>query len=210
MFDINYIGGNGVEISTKTTNIYIDPKVSIIGLKDPKVGKNVELATEERFRLDSPDAKIVIEGPGEYEVGDYMIKGTAVNRHIDEPGSVKRSTAYHIDISDVRIGVIGNIDPKLDESQLEGIGIVDILILPVGGGGYTLDATSAAAIVRQVDPKVVIPVHYADSSIRYEVPQDSLDLFISETGAPVETMQKYKVKSSASIPQTLTIVKLER
>jgi L-ascorbate metabolism protein UlaG (beta-lactamase superfamily) len=113
-------------------------------------------------------------------------------------------------VGDVRVAVLGNIDPKLSEDQLEGIGVIDILILPVGGGGYTLDATSAASLVRQIDPKVVIPVHYADDALKYEVPQDTLETFVKELGAPVETAARYKVKAASSLPATLTVVEVTR
>jgi L-ascorbate metabolism protein UlaG (beta-lactamase superfamily) len=117
---------------------------------------------------------------------------------------------YRVEIGDVRLAVLGNIESKLTEDQLESLGVIDLLILPVGGGGYTLDATSAAAIVRQIGPKAVIPVHYADSALQYEVPQDTLEVFTKELAAPVETVSKYKVKSAASIPQVLTVIELTR
>ena len=110
----------------------------------------------------------------------------------------------------IRIGLIGNIKNDLDDDQLEAIGVVDVLILPVGGGGYTLDATSASSIVRQVEPKVVIPIHYAEPGVHYEVPQDTLDTFTKELGAPVEPVDKFKVKSVASLPLTLTVMPLKR
>lgn len=93
-----------------------------------------------------------IEGPGEYEIGDASIKGIRANRHIDTELDEPIDTMYRIDIGDVRIAVLGNIAPKLSDEQLEEIGVIDILILPVGGGGYTLDATSAATITRQIEP----------------------------------------------------------
>jgi L-ascorbate metabolism protein UlaG (beta-lactamase superfamily) len=64
--------------------------------------------------------------------------------------------------------------------------------------------------VRKIDPKVVIPVHYDDKALTYEVPQDTLETFVKELGAPVEQTPKYKVKSSVTIPSVLTIVELTR
>lgn len=211
MFDIEYKGGNGVVIASKKTELVIDPKLSLVGLKDLSAKDAVEIATEPRFALNDPAAKLRIEGPGEYEVGDASIRGVRATRHLDTDADEPISTMYRIELGDVRIAVLGNIAPKLSEEQLEDIGIVDILILPVGGNGYTLDATSAATIVRQIDPRVVIPVHFADASLKYEVPQDTVDVFVKELAAPVEDGgNKYKVKSSASIPQVLTTVKLTR
>lgn len=210
MFDIEYKGGNGVVISTKKLDAVIDPKLSLVGLKDLSVKEALELATEARFLTGSSDAELSLEGPGDYELGPFSIHGVAAQCHIDTPDTEKLSTAYRIEVGDVRIAVLGNIDPKLSEDQLEGIGMVDILILPVGGGGYTLDATSAASLVRQIDPKVVIPVHYADSALKYEVPQDTLETFVKELGAPVETAARYKVKAVSSLPATLTVVEVTR
>ena len=210
MFDIEYKGGNTVVIATKKSAAVFDPKLSLVGLKDLAVKDAVEIATESRFALNSPAAKLHIEGPGEYEVGDFSIRATAAIRHIDASDAKPLSTMYRVEIGDVRLAVLGNIESKLTEDQLESLGVIDLLILPVGGGGYTLDATSAAAMVRQIGPKAVIPVHYADSALQYEVAQDTLEVFTKELAAPVETVSKYKVKSAASIPQVLTVIELTR
>jgi L-ascorbate metabolism protein UlaG (beta-lactamase superfamily) len=210
MFDIEYKGGNGVIISTKKLSAVIDPKLSLVGLKDLAVKDALEIATEVRFASGSKDTQLSIEGPGDYELGPFSIKGVAATRHIDTSVDEKISTIYRIEVGEARIALLGNIDPKLDEDQLEAIGLVDIIILPIGGGGYTLDATSAASLVRQIGPKVIIPVHYADSGLTYEVPQDTLETFVKELGAPVETTAKYKVKSAAMLPTTLTVVEITR
>ena len=210
MFEVEYKGANSVIISSKKASIVTDPKLSIVGLKDVNVKDAVELATEARFAINSEDAKLVIEGPGEYGIADFDIRGVAAQRHLDTEADPKTSTIYRIETGDIRAAVVGNIYEKLTEDQLEDIGIVDVLIIPVGGSGYTLDATGAATITRQIDPKVVIPVHYADDAIKYEVPQSDLETFVAELGAPVEETTKFKVKNAAALPATLTIEKVTR
>ncbi len=210
MFEIEYKGGNCVVFSTKKTTLIADPRLSVVGLKDVKTNDEIEIATESRFVVDNSEARVIIQAPGEYEVGDFFIRATAAIRHLDMETDGKMSTIYHIDTGDIRIGLIGNVKNRLDDDQLETIGVVDILVIPVGGGGYTLDATNAAAIVRQVEPKVVIPVHYSDSGLQYEVAQDSLEVFTKELGAPVEQVDKFKLKGVASLPQLLTVVVIKR
>lgn len=210
MFDIEYKGGNGVVISTKKLTAVIDPKLSLVGLKDLNVKDALEIATEARFASGSKDVQLAIEGPGDYELGPFSIKGIPAVRHLDTSADEKIATVYRIEVGDTRIALVGNVTPKLSEDQLEELGLVDILILPVGGGGYTLDATSAAGLVRQIDPKVIIPTHYADSGLIYEVPQDTLETFTKELGAPVEITAKYKVKSAAVLPLVLTVVEVTR
>lgn len=208
MLDVEYKGGNGVILTTKKSTLVVDPNLSSLGLKNISLKGAVELATEARFLVQGSEAVLSLEGPGAYEVGDFSIKGVAAQRHLDSDG--KQSTMYRIEVGDVRIALLGNVDEHLTDDQLEALGVVDVLILPVGGGGYTLDATAAAGVTRRIDPKAVVPVHYADPAVRYEVPQSELVTFISELSAPVETVSKLKLKSSSALPQTLTVFEITR
>jgi L-ascorbate metabolism protein UlaG (beta-lactamase superfamily) len=61
-----------------------------------------------------------------------------------------------------------------------------------------------------ISPKIVIPVHYADKQLKYEVPQSEVDLFITELGAPVEDTVKYKFKQQIATQSPLTVVKISR
>jgi hypothetical protein len=210
MFEIEYKGANSVSISTKKSTLVTDPKLSLVGLKDVSTKDAVELATETRFAVNSENARLNIEGPGEYGVGEFDIKGIAAQRHLDSEAEPFASTIYRVEINETRIAIIGNVYEKLTETQLEEIGLVDILILPVGGNGYTLDATGAASITRSIDPKIVMPIHYADSGIKYEVQQDTLETFTKELGAPVEELPKFKLKQGAPLPSVLTTVVLGR
>ena len=210
MFDIEYKGGNTVVVNTKKVSVVSDPRQSLVGLKDIVSKDAIELATEDRFAVRDSAYRLVIDGPGEYEVADVSIRAVPASRHIDAPDTPQASTIYQLEIGDVRLALLGNIGPELSDLQLESIGVVDSVIIPVGGGGYTLDATSAAKIVRQIEPKIVIPVHYGDNALTYEVPQDTSDVFVNELGTPVETVPKLKVKNRASIPDSLTAVIIER
>ncbi|MDB5163346.1 MAG: hypothetical protein JWO54_594 [Candidatus Saccharibacteria bacterium] len=210
MFEVDYKGANCVVISTKKGTIVTDPKLSLVGLKDANVKDSIELSTEARFALNADNARLNIEGPGEYGVADFDIHGIAAQRHLDSEADPKISTIYRIEAGEIRIALLGNIYEKLSEAQLEEIGVVDVLILPVGGNGYTLDATGAATLTRQIDPKIVVPIHYAEAALKYEVPQDDLETFIKELGAPVEEVPKLKFKQAAALPEALTIYKIAR
>jgi len=208
MFDIEYKGGNAVVVTTKKIKIMIDPKLSELGLKDPTTKDAVVLATDPQLVIRSDDSLVTIDGPGEYEMSDVSIKAIAVDRY-DTPKGSKELTMYRIEIGEVRIAILGNIAPELTDNQLETLGMVDMVILPVGAGG-TLNATQATQLVRTIDAKVVVPVHYADSMLSYNEPQEGLDAFEKEFGGEVEQTSKYKVKSSASIPVTNTIIEISR
>ena len=211
MFDIEYKGANAVIFTTKKLKVVVDPGLDIAGHKDVAVKDSVVLLTEDRLRPKSNDSRLLFDGPGEYEVGDVSIVGVAARRNIDAEDQGKASTIYRLTIDDTKIAVLGNIAPKLDDDQLEAIGMVDIVVVPVGGGGLTLDSKDAAAIVRQIEPKAVVPVHFDDPALKYEVPQEKADLIVAELSAGViEAGPKFKLKNTSSIPDQLTVIMISR
>ena len=94
-----------------------------------------------------------------------------------------------------RSGVIGHSFAKLTEQQYEDLGSIDILIIPIGGSGYTLDGVEAQKLIKEIEPKIVIPTHYDDGKTKYEVPQadlkEALKLLSIE---PNETLESLKIK----------------
>lgn len=204
--DIEYKGANCITITTKKAVIVVDPKLSQVGLKDIKSKDAIVIATQDDLLTAAEDA-IVIDRPGEYEAHDVSVVGEASERMIDHDKS-KKNTIYRLTLDDITFAILGHVAAPLTEEQLEVLSVIDVAIVPVGGNGYTLDAHQAVSVIRQIDPKVVIPTHFADKAIKYEVPQDEIDGFVKELAAPqVEKTSKWKLKT---LPEVLTLVELER
>lgn len=209
--EIEYKGANCIEISANKAVAVIDPKLSLVGLKDYLPKGAIQIATSEEFVVGNGEPKLTIDGPGEYEVSSISVKGIAAGRHIDTDLDEHKATIYRVEANGIRVGIIGHVNAKLSDAQLEDLGVLDVLCIPVGGRGYTLDAHNAAAITRQIGPKAVIPTHYADKGINYEVPQDDLTLFRKELGASLsDTVAKFKIKSSGTRPEALSLVEVTR
>jgi L-ascorbate metabolism protein UlaG (beta-lactamase superfamily) len=152
---------------------------------------------------------MVIDGPGEYEVKGTMITGVPTRLHTDDPEARNTATMYSVAIDGVKVGLLGNIEPNLTDAQIESLGQVDILVLPVGGHGLTLDATAAAKIISQLEPKYVVPTHYDDGKTHYEMPQAQLEVFLKEMGATPEPVAKLRV-TARDMPLETAVVVLER
>lgn len=210
MFDIEYKGANSVVITTKKAVFVFDPKLSIAGLKDLSLKDAIGVATEPRLAVNDTQARLLIEGPGEYGISEVDIKGIPAQRHLDAESDGLNTTIYSLSIGDVKVVVLGNIYEKLSDVQLEEIGVTDVLIVPVGGGGYTLDPTTAASVTRLIDPKVVIPVHYNDKALKYEVSQADLSEFVKELNVPQESTPKFKYKKPSDLPASMTIYEVSR
>jgi len=206
--EIEYKGANCVVIKTKSTVLAVDPYLGAMGLKDQAGKATAQLLTQHRFGVKNPE-QLVLDGPGEYEVGGLSVVGVPTQVYSDTPEEGQQATMYRVDSGDVAIAVIGHGIAPLSEEQLEAIGVIDVAILPVGGNGYTLDAHAAVQVVRQLDPKLVIPTHYADSATNYEVEQQQLEPFLKELGVAHENMAKLKIKGAVA-SDALRVVVLDR
>jgi L-ascorbate metabolism protein UlaG (beta-lactamase superfamily) len=184
--ELTYLGAGCVRLATKTATFLIDPfeKAQAAAKAD------VALLTEEK---PTEFEGMKFDGPGEYEVQGVMITGVPARLHIDESG--ERGTIYGIRSEGVNVVVTGNIAAGISDQQNEALGKVDVLVLPVGGHGLTLDATAAAELVSRLEPAYVVPVHYNDGKTTYEMPQDEVDVFLKEIGANPEPITKLKVNA---------------
>lgn len=203
--EITYHGGNCVSITNKKTRVVVDDNLGELGLKSITQDGDILLLSNPG-QTKKPKAKFVSNLPGEYEVSNVSIRGIAARSHIAEKDN-KDSIIYKLIINDLRIGILGHIYPSLDDNQLEALGTIDVLIVPVGGGGYTLDGTGAISLIKKIEPKIIIPTHYKDSGIKYPVPQADLETALKAMSLDVsDTLDSYKPKGLETIENTRLIV----
>lgn len=205
--ELTYYGANCVRLAAKKAQIVVDDNLATLGLKSVTKAADISLRTNRDFP--QHEAAFRAEMPGEYEISGVVIRGIAARAHMDEEGK-QSAVIYTIEADDTKVVILGHIFPELSEDQLEAIGMVDAAIVPVGGFGYTLDGAGALNVIKQIEPKVVIPTHYADKAIRYEVAQAELTDAVKGLGMEVtETVAKYRIKPS-ELSDTTKLVVLER
>lgn len=205
--EFQYYGGNCIAITTKQAALVVDDNLAELGLKSVTKPDNIALFTQ--LPTGTLAARLVLTDPGEYEVSEVSIFGIGARAHMDEKDQ-QNATIYKIQYDDIRVAVVGHIHPDLSDDHLEEIGTVDILIVPVGGNGYTLDAVGAMQLVKKIEPKIVIPTHYEEGKVKYPVPQQPLEEALKVFGVEAgETLAKFKPKP-ADFGESLRVVVLDR
>jgi L-ascorbate metabolism protein UlaG (beta-lactamase superfamily) len=206
--DVQFYGANCISLTTKQARVIIDDNLTDLGGKS--VTKTGDIALFTMAHGDpASETKIVIDQPGEYEVSGVSIYGIPARAHIDE-ASKKTATMYKVVIDDLKILVTGHIYPELSDKQLEQIGMIDVMFVPIGGNGYTLDPVGALKIIKKVEPKLVVPTHYDTDKLSYPVPQQSLaDALRTLAMEPKEAAAKLKIKSS-DLGDVLQLVVVEQ
>ncbi len=202
--DIQFYGGNCVTLSTKQVRLVFDDTLVELGGKSIAKPGDVCFFTSPHGPVEG--AKLTVDMPGEYEASGVSVHGLQSRAHMDTDNE-RNATMYRVVSGDIKILVTGHVYPKFSDSKLEDIGLIDVMIVPTGGNGYTLDPEGVMQIVKQVEPKVVILTHYDDSSLKFEVPQKTLEEAVKSIGVePRETTKKFTVKPSEGAETTQLVV----
>lgn len=192
---ITWFGQSCFRIEAKEGSVLIDPFSRDIGLRVPKPKDDLILVTHQHYdhsnTQDAGPEAFIISGPGEYERKGISVRG--IRSYHDKTQGAERglNTIYVIKAEDMTLCHLGDLgQEELTDAQVEDIGDVDILMVPVGGT-YTIDYKEAVQVIGQIEPKVVIPMHY-------RVPGLTIDLagpekFIKEIGLAPEKTERLKV-----------------
>lgn len=199
---IEWLGQACIKIQTKPgpngeVTVIFDPyEPAKVGLKLPKLTSDIVAITHDHFDHNYTAGitgdYFLIEGPGEYEVKQTFIYGIP-GFHDNTGGSQRGSiTMYVLESEGMLLAHLGDLgQTELTDEQIEQLEGVDILIIPVGGV-YTIDAKQAVNIISQIEPRIVIPIHYAIPGLKIKL--DPLDKFLKIMGVKSsEVIDKYKI-----------------
>lgn len=148
----------------------------------------------------------VITGSGEYEIGGVFITGVQTDGHGKYKNGQPRNTLYVFDYDGLTVAHLGDLRQVPSQTEVEALGFVNVVLVPVGGGGG-LNAAKAAEVVSLLEPNLVVPMHYSIPGVR--LPLESLDKFLKEMGlGSVERQPSLKVNRT-SLPDETHVVVLD-
>lgn len=211
--DIYFYGQACFKIKGKTAAVFIDPyKEDFTGLKLPKdLSADVSVSThdhDDHNNLDAVTGTVLkIKGPGAYEVNGVNIIGISTYHDKEEGAQRGKNTIYNINIDGLNIVHLGDLGHILSEETIDELGQTDILLVPVGGV-YTIDGKLASDIVSQLEPKIVIPMHYSLPGLKFEL--EPVENFLKEMGfESVEPQPKFSITKD-KLPEELQVVVLSK
>jgi L-ascorbate metabolism protein UlaG (beta-lactamase superfamily) len=203
---IQYFGLSSFKITTKSATIITDPFHKDSGLTPPRGAADILILADKNSKLYSATSGISGEHFDITDPGDYDVKGVAVTGIPlkQEKGYV---SVFLIESEDLRILNLTHINEwNMKEDEIEALGDIDILIVPVGGN-TVLSASAAAKVVNEVEPKIVIPSHYKMDDLISDL--DAKEKFVKEMGGKKEEMDKLTVKKKDLTEEGTKLVILE-
>ena len=208
--DITWLGHACFRIRGKQATIVTDPYSPELGYSSGKLTANIITVSHQHpghsyVKGIGGEPKIVA-GAGEYEISGILIIGIDTF-HDGERGKNKgKNTIYLMEIDEVSVCHLGDLGHMLTAEQVEELGNIDVLLLPVGGVS-TITAPIATEVVRGLEPKVVIPMHYKTPVIKREL--EPVERFLKEMGLNQVNSQPKLSVTKSNLPESTQIFVLD-
>ena len=205
--DITHLGHSSFRIRGKNAIVVTDPFDPVIGIKFPKhfAADIVTVSHEHKDHNATGEVEgspFIVRGPGEYDIKGVGIVGQSVF-HDEKKGAERgKNTIFRIEVDGVSIVHLGDLGHLLSSDEVEALDGVDILMIPVGGV-HTIDATKAVQIINDIEPSIVIPMHYGINAL------SPVSVFLKEMGKESIVPQPKLVISKDKLPSEMQVVVLE-
>ncbi|MDQ3008108.1 MAG: MBL fold metallo-hydrolase [bacterium] len=215
--DIVYLGHSAFQLKGKRGTVVMDPYQDYVGFSLPSVTADIVTASHQHpdhnaisavkstSRREKP---FTIVNPGEYEVGGISVFGTQTYHDSVEGAERGINIIYTVLIDELKLCHLGDLGHELTPELIEAIGEIDILLCPVGGH-FTINAAQAVATINQLEPSIVIPMHFRTDQHDEKVFGDVavLDVFLKEYGMATQPQPKLQVEKG-NLPATTELVVL--
>jgi L-ascorbate metabolism protein UlaG (beta-lactamase superfamily) len=183
IIDITWLGHSCFRIKGKGVTLLTDPYDESIGYSLGNPEANIVTSSHPHpghgFTSGVGGEPKIVRGPGEYEISNVFITGIATFHDAEKGQERGRNTVYLIEMEDIKLCHLGDLGHPLSAEQVEEIGSVELLMVPVGGFS-TIDAVTAAETVRLLQPGIVIPMHFQTEAVRFQLAP--VERFLREMG----------------------------
>ena len=210
MAEITWLGHACFRLKSRDATIITDPYDKSLGLGSLGQRADIVTVSHDHPHHNAIDAvkgePMVIRGPGEYEVKGVFITGVWSFADAANGKERGRNNIFLFQLDDLVVCHLGSLGHTLASQQVEAIGDIDVLLVPIGGH-TSLTTSKATEVISQLEPKIVVPMHY--STGRETIESDPLDKFAKEMGLKEWTPQDKFSAKAAELDETTKVVILE-
>ncbi len=208
--DISWLGHSCFKIKGSRVIVITDPYSLNLGYSLGEPIANIVTVSHQHpghsYVQDIGGEPRLVTGPGEYEISGVLIVGIATFHDREGGRKSGKNTVYVMELDEVSVCHLGDLGHVLTAEQVEEIGNVDVLLLPVGGMS-TINAPMAAEVVRQLEPKAVVPMHYKTPALSWEL--EPVERFLKEIGAKQADSQPKLSLTKSSLPLSTQVFLLD-
>lgn len=210
--EITWYGLSCFRLREGGVTVVCDPYDKSIGLQLPRIRADIVTISHDRPGHNAAsrvagDPKI-LSGPGEYEVKNVFVTGLTTYHKNGSAEHPERNIAYFFDFDGFIVGHLGDLGQVPSQTQVEEVGDIDVLFVPVGGGDV-LEASRAAEVIGLLEPRILIPMHYQHPGLEPSLAAklDPVEKFLKELGiTDPERLESLKITKSALPEETQVMI----
>ena len=208
--DITWYGHSCFRITERgSINIVTDPYSESIGLPLPKLKGDIVTVSHNAPGHNNVEAvkgfTYSLTGPGEYEFGGTFIYGIELH-YMPEDAEAHHNVGYVFQYGSLTVAHLGDLKHIPDQSTIEAMGEVNVVLVPVGGGS-ALKASTAAEVIALIEPNYIVPMHYDLPGLALEL--DPVDKFLKEMGVSKVQEEDTLRVTSTTLPEQPQVVVLQ-
>lgn len=204
--DITWYGHACFRLKSREGTVITDPYDKSLGLSPPSVKADIVTISHRaphHSNIKAAKGAFVVDGPGEYEISSVFITGVNIDP-VKNNENKERNNVFVIYLDDIAICHLGDLNHVPTQKQVEDMGNIDVLLVPVGGQN-ALAAAQAAEVISLIEPFIVIPMHYKLPNITINL--DPVQKFLTEMGiSKTETVESLKLTKSSLPDETQVVV----
>lgn len=208
--EITWLGHSCFRIKGKEAVLITDPYDSTIGYSLGKPMANIVTSSHAHpghsFVAGIGGEPRIVRGPGEYEIAGVFITGIRTFHDAEKGKKWGKNTAYLIEMDEITVCHLGDLGHALSSDQVEEMSGVEVLMVPVGGLS-TLDAAAAVEVVRLLEPKVVIPMHFKTDAVPFDL--EPVADFLREMGMKQVSPEPKLLLTKSTLPDETHVVVLD-
>ena len=208
--DISWLGHSCFKIRGRHATVITDPYPPSLGYSLGKPTARIVTVSHQHsghsYVQGIGGEPMLVTKPGEYEIGGILIIGVATFHDREKGRKRGKNTVYLMEVDELSVCHLGDLGHVLTAEQVEEIGNVDVLLLPVGGVS-TLNAPMAAEVIRQIEPKAVVPMHYKTQALNWEL--EPAERFLKEIGVKQITPSPKLSLTKSSLPASTQVFLLD-
>ncbi len=208
--EITWLGHGCFRLKNRDTTIILDPFNAATGYSTRFGDADVVTVSHDHDTHNNADGvpgkRLVIKGPGEYEVAGVLITGVRTFHDARRGAERGYNTAFVFEMDEVRICHLGDLGHIPTPDQVASLNGADVLLLPVGGH-TTIDGAAAAEVISLLEPRLAIPMHYHTDVSKDEL--DPLENFLRQIGASAPQPQPKLTVTKTNLPLETTITVLD-
>jgi len=207
---ITWLGHSCFSIKEKGVVLITDPYDSTIGYSLGRPKANIVTSSHSHpghSFVDGIDGEPrVVRGPGEYEIANVLITGTSTFHDAENGKKWGKNTVYLIEMDEITVCHLGDLGHALSSEQVEEMSGVEVLMVPVGGL-CTIDAAAAAEVVRLLEPRVIIPMHFKTDAVPFDL--EPVANFLKEMGMKQISPEPGLSLTKSTLPHETRVVVLD-